>query len=99
MADAQPEPKRIVAKPVHQVGSAKTSNRRLWAEVCYFYPQYTLQEASKLPYRDILLLLKTANAIRAENYYNLTQIAAAPYTKKGSGVKKLTEHFQKEMRK
>lgn len=93
MADGQ---KHVKAKPIHQQG-AKASKRELWATICYYYPQYTLQEASKLPARDIKLLLRIVEKINAQNKYELTQITAAPHTKKGSGVKKLTEHFKKLM--
>lgn len=93
MVDGQ---KRIKAKSVHPQGQ-QSSKRELWATVCYHYPQYTLQEASKLSVRDIKLLLRVAEKINAQNKYDYTQIVAAPHTKKGSGVKKLTEHFKKQM--
>ena len=94
MAD---KPKRVRAKSVYATSNNKTNKRELWARICYHYPQYTLKEASELPVRDIKLLLKVARQIQAENKYDYTQIAAAPHTKKGSGVKKLTEHFKKQM--
>lgn len=75
--------------------SSKTSKREMLAQLCYFYPQYTLVEASLLPFRDISLLIKTAQKQEAVKNYNLTQIVAAPHTKKGQGVKKLSEHFKK----
>jgi hypothetical protein len=70
------------------------SKREIYAEVCYYYPQYTLKDAQLLPARDIALLLVTAHRVEARNNYNLTQIAAAPHTKKGEGVKKLLDHFK-----
>ena len=87
------QPKRVKAQPIPSGGGGKLKNRELWATICYYYPQYTLQEASKLTVRDIKLLLKTAEKIEANKMYNLTQIAAAPHTKKGLGVKELTEYF------
>lgn len=80
---------------VEKVPKKELSKRSLYARVCYFYPQYDLQRASKLPQRDILLLLKTAEHIEAVRMLNLTQISAAPHTKKGAGVKKLTDHFKR----
>lgn len=88
--------KHVKAKSIHPEGN-QTSKRELWATICYYYPQYTLKEASKLPARDIKLLLRVAEKIISQNKYDLTQIAAAPHTKKGSGVKKLSEHFKKLM--
>lgn len=90
---------RVKAKPVPKIRGNKQTNRRLWAEVCYYYPQYTLKEASQLSARDIRLLLKTASRLEATRFYNLTQIASAPHSEKGKGVKELIDHFQREMRK
>lgn len=73
----------------------KTSKRELYALVCLNYPQYTLKTAAELPYRDIVLLLKVAQKQDALKMYNLVQIVAAPHTKKGQGIKKLSEHFKK----
>ena len=51
----------IVAKSVQEAfNDKKPSNRETWARVCYYYPQYTLESASKLPIRDLRLLLKIA---------------------------------------
>ena len=83
-----------VAQPVPS-SEDTTSDREIWATVAYYYPQYTLKEASKLPARDIKLLIKTARKLEAQKMFNLTQIAAAPHTKKGEGVKKLSEHFKR----
>lgn len=73
----------------------KINKRELFALLCYYYPQYTLKEASLLPYRDINLLIRIAKEQRASEYYTLTQISAAPHSKKGQGVKKLSEYFKK----
>lgn len=80
-----------VAKvPVKSLGK-----RELYAMVCYFYPQYKLHEVPKLPARDLYLLIRTAQKMKAVEMFNLTQISAAPHTKKGSGVKKLSEQFKR----
>lgn len=80
---------------VAKIPKKDATKRSLYARVCYFYPQYNLQQAQALPQRDILLLLKTAEQIEAVRMLNLVQISAAPHTKKGAGVKKLTSHFRK----
>ena len=84
----------VVAQPVPS-SEDTTLDREIWATVAYYYPQYTLKEASKLPARDIKLLIKTAKKLEAQKMFNLTQIAAAPHTKKGEEVKKLSEHFKR----
>lgn len=73
----------------------KRSRRELYATVCFYYPQYRLDEVQKLPARDIQLLLDMASRIEAQQMYSLTQIAAAPHTEKGKGVKSLLDHFKK----
>lgn len=78
-----------------KIPSQKLSKRELYATVCYYYPIYNLEKAQKLPARDISLLVKTAQKIKAMEFYNLTQIAAAPSSKKARGVKKLLDHFKK----
>lgn len=88
--------KKIVAKSL-PIQENNLSKRELWATICYYYPQYTLEEASKLTARDIKLLLKIAERNRARDKYDYVQIVAAPHTKKGSGIKKLTEHFKQLM--
>jgi len=79
-----------------KVSSKKPDGRReIFATVCYYYPQYKLIEAQDLPSRDITLLLKTARKVESQKMYNLVQIAAAPHTVKGRGVKKLATFFSK----
>lgn len=80
---------------VQRVKRAKLNTDELIAQVCYYYPQYTFEEAERLSYRRISLLLKVAQKQRAVHYYNLVQIVAAPHTKKGKGVTKLSDHFKK----
>lgn len=75
----------------------KINARALLAELCFYYPQYTLAAARRLPAKDVMLLLNTARKKDGEKYYNLTQIAAAPHTKKGSGVKSLSDRYRRAM--
>lgn len=96
----EPEGRTVAVQSVQDAQIAKTpsalgQNRKLYATVAYHYPQYTLQDVEKMPYRDIMLLLKTAHQIEAERMYNLTLIASAPHSKDGKGVKTLMEHFRK----
>ena len=90
---AVPQGKRIRVKKV-VVKAPKLNVDELLARLCYYYPQYTFREAKELPYKHVQLLLRVAKKQQAIQLYNLTQIAAAPHTKKGEGVKKLSEHFK-----
>jgi hypothetical protein len=81
---------------VQRVESSKPKHnkRELYAQICYHYG-YKLDYVSKLPARDLYLLSKTANKMQAMTYINLTNIAAAPHTKKGSAIKKLQTNYKK----
>lgn len=70
------------------------SNRRTYALVCYYYPQYKLEEVEQMPARDVSLLINTAYKEKAIEYMNHVQIAAAPHSKKGEGVKKLIDSYK-----
>ena len=87
MADFKPQ--KVESK------SSQLSKRELYAQVAYYYHQYTLKEVAQLPYRDIVLLLRIAQREQASYMHNLTLIAQAPHSKKQSNVKKLVEHFKK----
>lgn len=81
---------------IAKVPDKKVDKRSLYASVCYYYPQYTLQDVQRMPVRDVNLLINTAKKMQALDYFNQVQIAAAPHSDKGRGVKKLSEHYRKE---
>lgn len=85
---------RVRAQRVPSQASS-LNKREMYATLCYYFPQYTLKDAAELPFRDVQLLVRTAQRIEGARLYNLTQIAAAPHTKKMQSVKKLSEHFKK----
>ncbi len=90
------KPKVVVAQSVSQFDKKKVlSNREKWATISYYYPQYTLQEASQLSWRDINLLLKTANRIQAEQNLLLLNMISAPHTEKGKGYTELAQALKK----
>lgn len=62
---------------------------RMLASLCYYYPQYTLADARKLPYKRVVLLLKEATRQNAINWHWQTLIAASAQTPKGRGTKNL----------
>jgi hypothetical protein len=97
-----PEGKVIEVKSVRDVASRSedtNTNRKLFATVAYHFPQYTLKQVEKMPYRDVVLLINTAARIEAERMYNLTMIASAPQSKNGKGVKTLLDHFKEIIEK
>lgn len=89
---------------VQSVRAAKSSggqgeNRKLYATVAFYYQQYTMEDVEAMSYRDVVLLLQTAQRIEAERMYNLTLIASAPQSDKGKGVKTLMKHFKELIEK
>lgn len=67
----------------------------LITRVCYFYPQYKVEDALLLPDSMVTALLLQAEKQRAIEFYNQTLIAAAPHTKKGKLVDKLIKQYKK----
>ena len=86
---------RVKVQSVTPSGGKGLNKRELYATVCWYYPQYTLEQVSKMPARDVRLLLSIARREEAKKNYNLVQIVASPHSKKGENVKKLLEHFEK----
>jgi hypothetical protein len=74
--------------------SVQLSNRKLYATLCYYYPQYKLQDAADMPARDLSLLVRTARQIHANNMADMVAIIAAPHGKNKDSVEKIMKHFQ-----
>lgn len=66
------------------------------ALLCYYYP-YTLSQARRMPAKDIRLMLSVAERQVYTDYLWKLQIAVAPHTKKGSGVKKLSSQLRRRI--
>lgn len=64
------------------------------AEFCCYYPAYTFKMARTLPMKRMLQMIRVARRLEAAKYHNLVQIAAAPHSKNGEGVKKLMQHYE-----
>jgi hypothetical protein len=64
------------------------------ARFCYYFPQYTFAEAKKLPDVRINRMLKVVDKEKAQDFYLLTQIIAAPHAKSGNGVQKMLNLFK-----
>ncbi len=78
---------------VAQIEQPRGSKRELYATICYHYG-YKLDYVQNLPARDLYLLHKIAIKMEANRYLNLTNIAAAPQSRKGQGVKKLLDYYK-----
>lgn len=85
----------IKVQKVPRAEQPRLSKRTIYATVCYHFPQYTLKEVAALPYRDVQLLLKTAQQQQAAYFHNMTLISQAPHSKKQQNVKKLVDHFKR----
>lgn len=86
----------VSAQPIHKPVPEGSDSEvvDLLTRVCYFYPQYTLEEAERLTNSQVNALILQAEKQRAIEMYNLTLIAAAPHTKKGQLVNKLIKQYR-----
>lgn len=91
--------KIVSAKPLSPPVEAKEDSDAdlvdLITRVCYFYPQYTLDTAQELTQGQVNALLLQAEKQRAIEFYNHVLIAAAPHSKKGQMIGKLTKQYKK----
>lgn len=71
---------------------------RLCEQLCFYYPAYTFAMARRLPAKRVHSMLMTAQAEQAKHYCELVQIATAPHTKDGEGVKTLISKYKGLMR-
>jgi hypothetical protein len=91
------EKKRIQVASLPKPTAQPFDPLRYLAKLCYLYPQYTFSQARRLPYRWVKLLISEAERREAEKRYYLLQIVAAPHSKSGENVNKLSEHFRNIM--
>lgn len=78
---------------VQKVPKKHITAEKILFQFCYNFPQYTYEDARKLPYNRVIRMLKVAEQEKAKLLYNLTRAIAAPHGAKGS-VKKLLDHFK-----
>ena len=94
--------KRVAkAKSVRKALRGKRNPNRDADDICAtiaFYYSYTLAEARRLPYKDVVKLMRTIKREKSSHYFTLTQITAAPYSKNHNGLKKLSESFKENMK-
>lgn len=88
--------KKIKVAKVSSKSLSKSEEKiRVNATLCYYYPAYTLKMASMLPHKHKTIMLNQARRLKAKDMHDLTQVAAAPHSPKGRGVKRLIKHFEK----
>lgn len=88
---------RIKVQSVSEAVGNKFSPSEILSTFCFYYQQYTLEEARKLPYKQVKLMLKIALRQKTLDYINLTQIVSAPHTEKGKAVKKLLNTYKEQL--
>lgn len=79
---------------VQKVPEKEVPIDRLLAQFCYYFQQYTYEEARKLPYKRIKIMLKEAGRREAENYINLLNISVAAQDTKGRNIRKLLDFYR-----
>lgn len=86
--------KVIKVKRVPKKNPKRTHPLDTLAELCYYYPAYTLAAARRLPHAHVKRMLGVAKHLEVSRYYNLTQIASAPHTEGGKGVIELLSKYE-----
>ena len=79
---------------IQKIPKKKISVDDTLATFCYKFPQYTFSQAERLPYKRVIQMLKTSRKLDAQRMIELVNIAAAPHTKKGQGVKNIIEYYK-----
>jgi len=79
---------------IQKIPKKKISVDDTLATFCYKFPQYTFSQAERLPYKRIIQMLKTSRKLDAQRMIELVNIAAAPHTKKGQGIKNIIEYYK-----
>lgn len=64
------------------------------ARFCYYFPQYTFNEAKRIPYKRVSQMLSVVRKEQAKFKLDLVKIAVAPHTKKGKGATNLIQYFK-----
>lgn len=84
---------RVEVAKIPKKEAKETDALKLCTILCYYYPQYTLREAMNLPYKYVVMMLKTAKEQRAIEHQNLLAISVAPHAK--GQAKKLDNYFRR----
>lgn len=80
---------------VQKVPKKIDSAENIIARFCCYFPQYKFHEARKLPFIRIKMMIKIWEKEYARRMIDLVEIVSAPYTKKGSGVRKVIDKYKK----
>jgi hypothetical protein len=84
----------VKAKKIPKKPQRFSTADRVLGRLCVYYPQYTFNQAKRMPYKRVLMLLEIAKQVEAERFEVLLGIVVAPHTKKGEGVKKMAKYLE-----
>lgn len=68
---------------VQKIPQKKTDPLDLIAQFCYHFPQYTFNQARKLPFVRIKHMLRMANVEQAKYLLLMVRVVSAPHSKDG----------------
>lgn len=89
----------IKVKRVRNAKSPQSNNEDLKTVVatfCFYYSQYTFDQALDLPIRTLRRMLKIVRREQAREYLEMSQIARAAQAEKPSEYNKLTKRYEDE---
>lgn len=88
------EKKVIEAQPVPSAQQGDPITLSLY-RLCYYFPQYTLDDAIEMPFHKVLAHLQVARQEKAAEYMELLNIQSVSTAKKpGSAIKKLSRQYK-----
>lgn len=64
-----------------KIPKKQLSSGYILARFCYYFPQYTFEQARRLPYKRVGQLLKAVDREYARKMIDLLNIVASPHTK------------------
>lgn len=79
------------------VAKAQQQMRESWAEVCYWYPQYRLEDLDEMPIGDIEMLLSFARMHYYQDKLDMLYVTTAAQSK--SGFKKVKSNLESMIKK
>lgn len=84
----------MVVVSAQKIPKKKITPEDTLATFCFYFQQYTYNEARKLPFIRVKKMLEIAEKERARFMYDLVQVVSAPHTKRGIGVRNMLKYFK-----
>jgi len=64
---------------------------------CYYYPQYSLYQARKMPYKRIVQFLRVVEHEHAKRMIDFTRAVASPQSSNKNAINELLQEFKNRL--